>query len=62
MKRGQVVAFSSLTLHCSGPNLSAHNRRAYVIQYCPQHAVNPRTGEPWGDNYPVARGGQPLPR
>jgi phytanoyl-CoA hydroxylase len=60
IKRGQIVAFSSLLLHSSGPNVSTGPRRAYVIQYSPTHAVNPRSGEPWGDNFPVARHGEPI--
>jgi ectoine hydroxylase-related dioxygenase (phytanoyl-CoA dioxygenase family) len=60
LKRGQLAVFSSLLLHSSGPNVTDGPRRAYVIQYAPTHAVNPRTGEPWGDCLPVARGGAPL--
>lgn len=60
LERGQLAIFSSLTLHSSGPNTTDGSRRAYVIQYAPTHAVNPRTGEPWGDCLPVARGGEPL--
>lgn len=61
VRRGQAVLFSSLMLHCSGPNTSERQRRAYVIQYAPTHAINPRTGEAWGDNLPVAAGGRLLP-
>jgi ectoine hydroxylase-related dioxygenase (phytanoyl-CoA dioxygenase family) len=60
LKRGQMAVFSSLLLHSSGPNITEGPRRAYVIQYAPTHAVNPRTGEPWGDCLPVARAGAPL--
>jgi ectoine hydroxylase-related dioxygenase (phytanoyl-CoA dioxygenase family) len=60
IRRGQAIMFSSLTLHCSGPNTSNGSRRAYVIQYCPTHAVNPRSGEPWGDDLVVASEGKPL--
>jgi ectoine hydroxylase-related dioxygenase (phytanoyl-CoA dioxygenase family) len=60
LKRGQAAVFSSLMLHSSGPNTSPGPRRAYVVQYAPTHAVNPRTGEPWGDCLPVARGGELL--
>jgi phytanoyl-CoA hydroxylase len=62
IRRGQVIAFSSLLLHCSGPNTSDGSRRAYVIQYAPTHAVNPRSGKSWGDNVPVAEKGQPISR
>jgi phytanoyl-CoA hydroxylase len=61
LKRGQAALFSSLLLHSSGPNRSDGWRRGYVIQYCPTHAINPRTGEPWGDSLEVARNGQPIP-
>jgi ectoine hydroxylase-related dioxygenase (phytanoyl-CoA dioxygenase family) len=60
LKRGQAAIFSSLLLHSSGPNTTDGSRRAYVIQYAPTHAVNPRSGEPWGDCLPIAKGGRPL--
>jgi ectoine hydroxylase-related dioxygenase (phytanoyl-CoA dioxygenase family) len=60
LPRGHAAVFSSLLLHSSGPNTSEGPRRGYVVQYAPTHAVNPRTGEPWGDCLPVARGGEPL--
>jgi hypothetical protein len=60
IKRGQVIAFSSLCLHRSGPNTSEGSRRAYVIQYCKMEAINPETGQPWGDLVPVARAGRVL--
>src|SRR5262249_40791321 len=60
LRRGQAAVFSSLLLHCSGPNTSGGPRRAYVIQYAPTHAINPRSGEPWGDCYPVATRGKPI--
>jgi hypothetical protein len=60
LPRGHAAVFSSLLLHSSGPNTSDGPRRGYVIQYAPTHAVNPRTGEPWGDCLPVARGGELL--
>src|SRR5438552_3079535 len=52
LKRGQAAIFSSLLLHSSGPNTTDGPRRAYVIQYAPTHAINPRSGEPWGDCLP----------
>lgn len=57
---GHAAIFSSLLLHCSGPNTSTGPRRAYVVQYAPTGAVNPRSGEPWGDCLPVAAGGHRL--
>jgi ectoine hydroxylase-related dioxygenase (phytanoyl-CoA dioxygenase family) len=57
IRRGQVVAFSSLLLHRSGPNTTGGPRRAYVVQYCQTDAISPRTGEPFGDLLPVATRG-----
>jgi phytanoyl-CoA hydroxylase len=35
-KAGSIVIFSSLTPHCTGPNLSDHVRKAYILQYAPE--------------------------
>jgi phytanoyl-CoA hydroxylase len=59
MKAGQVAIFSSLTLHRSGPNTSADRpRRGYVPQYHVPGAIHVETGEPFGDQVPVLRGGE----
>ncbi|MEM7442471.1 MAG: phytanoyl-CoA dioxygenase family protein [Pseudomonadota bacterium] len=42
---GTIVAFSSVTLHRSGPNRTQTPRRAYVCQYSAEPIVNPETGE-----------------
>lgn len=42
---GTIVAFSSLTLHRSGPNVTPHRRRAYVCQYSVEPIRDPATGE-----------------
>ncbi len=34
VRRGSVVVMSSLLLHRSGPNLSAEDRRAWILQFC----------------------------
>jgi len=34
-KRGDIVVFSSLTPHRTGPNLTAQTRKTYVLQYAP---------------------------
>jgi phytanoyl-CoA hydroxylase len=34
-KRGDVVVFSSLTPHLTGPNLTGSIRKAYILQYAP---------------------------
>ena len=42
---GMIVVFSSLTLHCSGENISNKSRRAYLIQYSSEPLCHPATGE-----------------
>jgi ectoine hydroxylase-related dioxygenase (phytanoyl-CoA dioxygenase family) len=46
-KAGDIVVFSSLTPHRTGPNLTGETRRSYILQYAPDGviAVNPFTGE-----------------
>ena len=58
MAPGQVAVFSSLLLHKSGPNTSSEVRRGYVPQYHVPGARLARTGEPFGDQHPVLRGGR----
>ncbi len=41
---GTIVAFSSLTLHRSGPNTTGRPRRAYVCQYSAEPLRDPVTG------------------
>lgn len=43
---GTIVAFSSLTLHRSGPNTTDRPRRAYVCQYSVEPICDPETGKP----------------
>jgi ectoine hydroxylase-related dioxygenase (phytanoyl-CoA dioxygenase family) len=38
-KAGDIVVFSSLTPHRTGPNVSAAVRKAYILQYAPDGAV-----------------------
>jgi len=38
VKAGGAVVFSSLTPHLTGPNVSAHVRKAYIVQYIGNHA------------------------
>jgi phytanoyl-CoA hydroxylase len=38
VRRGGIVVFSSLTPHCTGPNLTDHVRKAYIVQYAPDGA------------------------
>ncbi|HEX7945197.1 MAG TPA: phytanoyl-CoA dioxygenase family protein [Phenylobacterium sp.] len=42
-KAGDVVAFSSLTLHATGANRSTRPRRVYLAQYTPEAMLNPGT-------------------
>ena len=58
MEAGQVAIFSSLTLHRSGENRSKQVRRGYVPQYHVPNVISKRTGKPWGDLFPVLRGGR----
>jgi ectoine hydroxylase-related dioxygenase (phytanoyl-CoA dioxygenase family) len=59
LEAGEVLAFSSLTMHRAGPNPSAGRRRSWVIQFIPAHAVN-GDGKPFDDRLWVARGGRVL--
>lgn len=45
-KAGDVVIFSSLTLHSSGANTTDHRRRAFIAQYTPEPLLDPATSEP----------------
>jgi ectoine hydroxylase-related dioxygenase (phytanoyl-CoA dioxygenase family) len=58
MKPGQVAIFTSLMLHKSGPNVSQEIRRGYVPQYHVPNVIAENTGKPWGDLWPVLRGGK----
>ena len=60
MAPGQVAVFSSLLLHRSGPNVSNETRRGYVPQYHHPDVIKVDTGLPWGDRYPILRGGRPA--
>jgi ectoine hydroxylase-related dioxygenase (phytanoyl-CoA dioxygenase family) len=35
---GSIVAFSSLTPHCTGPNRTGDVRKAYIVQYAAEGA------------------------
>lgn len=45
LKKGDVVVFSSLLFHRSGPNCTNGMRKAYVVQYCSADTVNAKTRE-----------------
>lgn len=45
IRAGGIVVFSSLTPHRTGPNTTADVRKTYILQYAPDGARNPQTGE-----------------
>jgi ectoine hydroxylase-related dioxygenase (phytanoyl-CoA dioxygenase family) len=49
-KKGDIVVFSSLTPHRTGPNLTDGVRKSYILQYAPVGAVSYPGGE--GDAVP----------
>lgn len=69
---GDVVVFSSLTPHLTGPNLTDEVRKAYILQYAPVGAEvlegDPSSGPPTGRracteprHLPVVRRGRAAP-
>ena len=59
-EEGDVLVFSSLTMHRTGPNRSAGPRRSWVIQLCDGATRHGRTGVPFDDRWLVAEGGVVL--
>ena len=57
---GDVMVFSSLTMHRTGANRSGGARRSWVIQFCHGHARHRVTGVAFDDRLLVARDGEPL--
>lgn len=57
---GEVLVFSSLTMHRTGPNRTHEPRRSWVIQFCHAHARNRVTHAPFDDRLLVARDGEIL--
>ncbi|MDE1150238.1 MAG: phytanoyl-CoA dioxygenase family protein [Azospirillaceae bacterium] len=55
---GSVVAFSSRLLHATGPNLTPHLRRVYLMQYSALPILDPGPGHLRRNAVPVVRGGQ----
>lgn len=49
-RAGSIVVFSSLTPHCTGPNLTNAVRKTYIVQFAPEGARafrgHPDDGEP----------------
>jgi ectoine hydroxylase-related dioxygenase (phytanoyl-CoA dioxygenase family) len=70
-RAGDVVVFSSLTPHCTGPNLTDGVRKAYIVQYAPDGATvlargadGSITRTPADDpsrQFPVLVDGRPVP-
>ncbi len=67
-KAGDVVVFSSLTPHRTGPNATDGIRKSYIVQFAPEgaHMTNPdgSIGDPCTipeRQYPVVQNGVPCP-
>ncbi|MGH0035930.1 MAG: phytanoyl-CoA dioxygenase family protein [Myxococcota bacterium] len=60
MEAGEVLVFSSLTLHRTGPNRSSGPRRSWVVQYCRGDSRHRRTQVPYDDRLLLARDGAVL--
>ena len=39
MRAGDIVVFSSLTPHTTGPNLTGEVRKSYIVQFAPDGAA-----------------------
>ena len=57
---GDVLAFSSLTMHRSGPNTSGRPRRSWIIQLCRADTRHGVTKKRMDDRLWVAKGGEPV--
>jgi hypothetical protein len=57
-KAGDVVVFSSLTLHSTTPNITPNTRWAYVAEYMSTEHYDPGIEPPY---FMVARDGKPAP-
>ncbi|MER3452778.1 MAG: hypothetical protein C4344_03675 [Acidimicrobiia bacterium] len=57
VRRGDVLVFSSLLMHRSGPNVSGRDRRAWIIQFCVAHARSLLSGRALDDRLLVAEAG-----
>jgi ectoine hydroxylase-related dioxygenase (phytanoyl-CoA dioxygenase family) len=60
LEAGELLAFSSLTMHRAGPNPTGGWRRSWVIQYIPAAAYHGETHRPFDDRLWVAQGGKVL--
>lgn len=69
-RAGSIVAFSSLTPHCTGPNTTDATRKSWIVQYAPAGALIHRAradgghdlipADAPGRQYPVLVGGAPV--
>jgi len=57
---GDVLVFSSLTMHRTGPNRTEGPRRSWVIQFCDAATRTRRGGVPMDDRLWVAKDGVPV--
>jgi len=57
---GDVLCFSSLTMHHTGPNHSRRPRRSWVIQFCQAATRHRESGRLFDDRLLVAKEGVPL--
>lgn len=58
-RAGSIVAFTSFSLHRSGPNTSPNPRRTYLAQYSAEPIRNPHGGL-WSQAVPFLAGGKPV--
>ena len=61
-KVGDIICFSSLTPHRTGPNVTDGIRKAYILQYCAEGttAFDPRPQTDESRQFTVTRGGAPV--
>ena len=57
VSRGDVLVFSSLIMHRSGPNTTDRHRRAWIIQYCSRGARSALSGKLLDDRLLTAADG-----
>ncbi len=57
---GDVLCFSSLTMHRTGANRSSAHRRSWIIQFCDAETRQRETGQRFDDRLLVAKDGVPL--
>jgi len=60
LEAGEVLAFSSLMMHRTGPNLTDEPRRSWIIQFCDADARHRDSGVPFDDRLLVAKDARVL--